>query len=91
MEKMIVPENVRLTIESGLLCCSFSEFHKWAEKLMGHPIWTHEFGSQDTWVNLNIALIANDNETVYHPHRRSPLETLMEMAPNKPIIAIVKS
>lgn len=91
MGKLEVPEDVRLTIESGLLCCSFSEFHGWAEKLMGHPIWTHEFGSLDTWLDLNIALIANDNETAYHPRRRSPLETLMETAPNKLIIAVIKS
>ena len=30
--------------ESILITHSFSEFHEGVEKLLGHPVWTHEFG-----------------------------------------------
>jgi hypothetical protein len=92
MVKMKVPEDVRLTIESGVLCCSFSEFHEWAEKLLGCPVWTHEFALPDTAERLKLALIANDEGHQLHiKHRRSPLDTLAEMVPNKPIIVLQKS
>ena len=32
---------------SRRLLCKFGEFHKTAEQLVGHPIWTHEFASRD--------------------------------------------
>lgn len=32
---------------TGILCGSFNDFHKYAEELMGRPIWTHEFVNKD--------------------------------------------
>lgn len=37
------------SLTSGMLLCKFSEMHEAAEYLMGHPIWTHEFGSKALW------------------------------------------
>ncbi len=36
-----------ITAYTGIMCGSFSDFHEYAEKLMGHPIWTHQFGSAE--------------------------------------------
>ncbi len=37
-----------LTAATGRLFCDFGEFHKWAEKRLGRPIFTHEFSSYGT-------------------------------------------
>ena len=71
---------VRLTIESGRLCCPWSLFHEKAEELIGSPIWTHEFGDADTNLNLKIATVALDEGYQYQPTRgMGPIETLMKM------------
>lgn len=31
-------------LEPVMLCNSFSRFHAAVEHLLGHPVWTHEFG-----------------------------------------------
>jgi hypothetical protein len=35
-----------LSAFTGKLCCNFSDFHKYAERKLGRPIFTHEFASQ---------------------------------------------
>lgn len=37
---------------TGILCGDFNEFHKYAEELLGRPVWTHEFASQDLWLKI---------------------------------------
>jgi hypothetical protein len=37
------------TLATGRLFCDVAEFHGFAEKLLGRPIFTHEFGDQRTW------------------------------------------
>jgi len=89
---MTVPLGVRLTIESGIGCGDFNDFHAWAEKLFGHPIWTHEFGMVEIWDDLKIALAAWDEGVPYHPGRSTgPLESLFKMLGDKPkpVIAVV--
>lgn len=41
------PVAVIASISTGVLLCKFSDMHEAAEYLMGHPIWTHQFGSRD--------------------------------------------
>jgi len=80
---------VKLTLESGISCCPFGDMHREAERLLGHPIWTHEFGMTETWEDILIALAAEDEGAFYHPRRLlGPIDTLRLMAPDKPIIAI---
>ena len=43
------PTAVIASLSSGVLLCKFSELHKAAEYLMGHPIWTHHFASKPLW------------------------------------------
>jgi len=37
---------------TGILCGSFSDLHEYAEKLIGRPIFTHEFGDKEMAENL---------------------------------------
>lgn len=38
------PTAVIASLSSGVLLCEFTDMHEAAEYLMGHPIWTHQFG-----------------------------------------------
>jgi len=40
------------TLATGRLFCSMSDFHQYAEELVGRPIFTHEFGSEALWLEL---------------------------------------
>lgn len=84
-----VPFDVRLTIESGTVCSDWSEFHEWAEKIMGHPVWTHEFGSEDFNLDLKLALVMNDEGYHWWKDRESPIESLKEMMPDMHILCVV--
>jgi len=41
------PTAVVASISTGVLLCKFSDMHEAAEYLMGHSIWTHQFGSKE--------------------------------------------
>jgi hypothetical protein len=43
------------TLATGRLYCDFAEFHAWAEKLAGRPIFTHEFADERVWAELREA------------------------------------
>jgi hypothetical protein len=49
METREFPTAVIASLSSGVLLCGFDQMHEAAEYLMGHPIWTHHFGSKDLW------------------------------------------
>lgn len=36
-----------VTAYTGFMLGDFSDFHEYAEKLMGYPIFTHQFGNAD--------------------------------------------
>lgn len=46
------PTAVIASLSTGILLCNFSEMHEAAEYLMGHPIWTHHFGSKALWKEM---------------------------------------
>ena len=75
-----LPLGVRLSIESTCLCCPWSDLHAKAEELLGHPVWSHEFGSQDFNLELKIAvLVLDEGHQTIRERERGPLETLLEM------------
>lgn len=41
-----------VSIYTGILIGTFGEAHKYAEEIMGEPIWTHEFASKALWGKL---------------------------------------
>jgi hypothetical protein len=51
------PTVVIASLSSGVLLCKFSEMHEAAEFLMGHSIWTHQFGSRDFWTEMKKTIL----------------------------------
>lgn len=49
---MTARESAIITAFTGILCGPFHAFHKYAEEVMGHSIFSHEFGSRDLWEKL---------------------------------------
>lgn len=47
MEKITKEQAVVLSGFTGILMCNFGDLHGDVEKRMGHPVWTHQFGSQE--------------------------------------------
>ena len=45
------------SISTGRLLCKFPELHEAAEWLMGHPIWTHHFGSEQLTEDMKKAVL----------------------------------
>lgn len=43
------------TLATGRLFCDFTDFHAFAENILGHPIFTHEFADEQTWTDLRAA------------------------------------
>lgn len=44
-----------LTGFTGIMMGPFSDFHEAVEKKLGRSIWTHEFGSEEIWVEIKKA------------------------------------
>lgn len=44
---MTLHEKVVLSTYTGILMCDFWEVHKYIEKLLGRPVWSHELASED--------------------------------------------
>jgi hypothetical protein len=44
---------------TGVLCGDFSDMHAYVEKVMGHPVFTHEMGSKDFTEQLRSAAKAD--------------------------------
>ncbi|WP_375264190.1 hypothetical protein [Palleronia sp.] len=40
---------------TGIACGPFRDIHEYAERKLGRPIWSHEFGQTDLWVDLKRA------------------------------------
>lgn len=45
------------SLSSGVLLCNFSDMHEAAEYLMGHPIWTHQFGDKALWHEMQRTIL----------------------------------
>ena len=44
---MTLHEKVVLSAYTGILMCDFWEVHKYIEKRLGRPVWSHELASED--------------------------------------------
>jgi hypothetical protein len=44
---MTQEEKLVVSAYTGILMTNFSEFHEYCEKIMGRPIWSHEFASEN--------------------------------------------
>lgn len=52
MKELTLEQAVVISGYTGLLACSFDEFHKDVEERLGRPVWTHELGRQALWDEL---------------------------------------
>lgn len=46
MTKLTKQQGNILTGFTGITCGNFSDFHEDVEKRLGHPVFTHQFGSE---------------------------------------------
>lgn len=46
-----------ITAYTGIMATDFDSFHKYAEEVMGRPIWTHEFSVKAVWDELKEAAL----------------------------------
>lgn len=49
---MTLQEKIIVSAYTGYIMCDFDLVHKYIEKKMGHPVWTHEMGSDKFWADL---------------------------------------
>ena len=49
---MTKQEGAVITAATGILFTDFAVFHAYAEKLIGKPIYTHEFCNPELWAEL---------------------------------------
>lgn len=49
---MTLHEKVILSAYTGILMCNISEVHKYIEKLLSRPVWTHELSSEILWKEI---------------------------------------
>lgn len=54
------------TLATGRLFCDFSEFHAWAEELMGRSIYTHQFADTTLWNFMRDEFERQTLETMDH-------------------------
>lgn len=47
MQKLTKEQGIVLSGFTGITCCNFSDLHEDAEKRLGHPVWTHQFGNKE--------------------------------------------
>lgn len=47
MKELTQEHKIIITAYTGVLCCSFDEFHCDVEKRIGHPVFTHQFGNKE--------------------------------------------
>lgn len=49
---MTLHEKVVLSAYTGILMCDFTEVHKYIEKILERPVWTHELASEALWAKI---------------------------------------
>lgn len=45
-------ERMIVSAYTGVLMGTMPEFHEWVEEYLGHPVWTHDFSTQEFWEDL---------------------------------------
>lgn len=68
-----------LTIESGYVCMDWSKFHEKIEKLVGHPVWRHEFADEDFILEMKTRLLmkrVGKNADLSTDREESPISSL---------------
>lgn len=77
---------VGLQIYQNLLCIPFGRFHAAVEKVLGRPVWTHEFAG----ISGHQRLIDEYEGKRPRGTVQESYDLLLEMAGDKPVIAVAK-
>lgn len=73
MSDMTLEEKLIVSTYTGYLMCDVSEVHKYIEKLLGRPVWTHELANPDIQAKiqekskeafLNLCNSKDDDKTI---------------------------
>jgi len=59
---------ILLSLTGGTLLCKFDKMHEAAEFVLGHSVWTHEFGDLPTVNRLRNAVLAQHPQLADFPH-----------------------
>lgn len=52
IDKLTKDQAVIITAFTGVLCCDWRDFHAYAERALGRPVFSHEFGTTQTMAEL---------------------------------------
>lgn len=52
MKKLTKKQAVIISAYTGILCCDFSDLHKYIEQKLGRSVWTHELASEKVMSEL---------------------------------------
>lgn len=52
MQRLTKEQAAIIGVFTGICCGNFSDIHELSEKLLGRPIWTHEFAMPGVWEEL---------------------------------------
>lgn len=55
MDKLTKEQGAILSAFTGLMVGNFADFQEYAEKLMGRPIWTHQFADKELTAKIKEA------------------------------------
>lgn len=55
---------------TGITAGPFSDIHEYAEKVLGRPVWTHQFADPEIWEELHSASKADFLALTYDPEGR---------------------
>jgi hypothetical protein len=47
MQRLTKEQAATIGAYTGVTCGNFADIHEYAEKLLGRPIWTHEFAREE--------------------------------------------
>ena len=47
MQRLTKEQSAVLSAHTGVLCGDFPSFHRYVERIMGRPVFTHEMGNRE--------------------------------------------
>lgn len=83
---MTKQEAIIISAFTGVSCCKFSDMHEYIEKIMGHPVWTHELANKEMWGKIKekakpdfMAIVENLSDDNTHATSQQTIADLVEI------------
>lgn len=74
---MTLHEKIVLSAYTGILMCDMSEVHRYIEKLLGRPVWTHELASEALWSEIKEKAKPDFHKMICTPFTGHPVEGVL--------------